>query len=482
MAEPLLIGGGGSTAVASEHLLEALDRVGRGARTCQTAAERLRPLTIAPPGDRWNGTGAELEQTAAALLTEAEALELLGDALRMAIDAYGWAESRARAWLEDALAPVASTVGFLAGRLALGILPTVLPVLGIAALAWMLLPASSRESFSRSADRGLQRAGAELFDDPTTTAALRMLTTAVDDAALGALGVPPPLLLAYREAGLGTVAQTAGAVLSVGILAGDRGRAPVAVAPAGAPVAVRAPVGFADRVARIPEGAAQVRVERFSAPGGDRFEVYIGGTAGAAVDGGPLVEGGDQPWDMASNIALIAEQDSSSLQAVRQALAQAGAEPRSEVVFTGYSQGAAIATALAESGEYRTAGLLAVGAPTGGMPVTGGYPAISIAHDDDIVTALGGPQELTNTITVTAARGDDAWQPGDPIIAGHDLAEYRVTAARVDDAQAPQLRDTIARLPGSSLDREGEAIDYTARRLDESEISGCDPREGGGAR
>ncbi len=481
MAE-LTIGGGGSTAVASEHLLVTLDRVGRGARTCQTAAERLRPLTVAPPGDRWNGTGAELEQTAAVLRHEAEALELLGGSLRIAIDAYGWAESRARAWLEDALAPVVSTVGFLAGRLALGILPTVLPVLGIAAAAWMLLPASSRESLSRSADRGLQRAGAELLDDPATTAALRVLMTTVDDAALGALGVPPSLLLAYREAGLGTVAQTAGAALAIGVLMGDRGRAPVEVSPAGAPVAVRAPVGVAERVARIPEGAAQVRVEKFSGPGGDRFEVYVGGTAGTAVDGGPLVEGGDQPWDMSSNVALIAEHDSSSLQAVRAAIAESGAGAHSQIVFTGYSQGAAIATALAESGEYRTAGLVAIGAPTGGMPVEGGYPAVNIAHDDDIVTALGGTQEVTNATVVRVSRGDDEWQPGDPIIGGHDIAEYRASSKLVDASEAPLLRDTIARLPGSSLDREGEAIDYTARRLDESEISGCDPRAGGAAR
>ena len=37
--------------------------------------------------------------------------------------------------------------------------------------------------------------GAEVIDDPTTTAALRVLMTTVDDAALGALGVPPSLLL-----------------------------------------------------------------------------------------------------------------------------------------------------------------------------------------------------------------------------------------------------------------------------------------------
>lgn len=482
MVEPLLIGGGGSSAVASEHLLEAMDRVGRAARTCQTASERLRPLTIAPPGDRWNGTGAELEQTAAALRLEAQELELLGGALRLAIDAYGWAEARARSWLDDALASVASTVGFLAGRLALGILPAALPVLGLAAMAWMLLPASSRESLSRSAERGLQHAGARLLDDPATTATLRVLTTAVDDAALGALGVPAPLLLAYREAGLGSVAHTAGAMLAVGVLLGDRGRAPVSVARTGAPAAVSAPVGIAERVARIPDPATPVRIERFSGPGGDRFEVYIAGTAGAAADGGPLVEGGDQPWDMTSNIALIAEHDSSSLQAVRAAIVEAGGGPHSEVVFTGYSQGAAIATALAESGEFRTAGLVAIGAPTGGMPIMGGYPAVVVAHDDDVVTALGGPLESTNAVHVVAPRGDDAWQPGDPIVAGHDLAEYRTTAGRVDAASASLLRETIDRLPGSSLDRDGEALVYTARRLDRDEVSGCGPRSGGAAR
>lgn len=482
MAEPgpLLIGGGGSTSVASEHLLEALDRLARGARTCATAADRLRPLTDPLPGDRWNGTGVELEQTAAMLRRESEALELLGGGLRTAIDAYGWAESQARSWLERVLEPIASTLGFVAGRLVLPLLPGVLPVLGVAAAAWMLLPASSRAALSRSADAGLERVGGRLLDDSTTTATLRVLSTAVDDGVLGLLGVPPALMAQYQAAGVDSVAASAGAALTIGVIASDRGRAPAAVTRVSPPAPVAVPVGIADRVARIPDPARPVTVERHvDARGEEWFEVYIAGTAGAAADGGPLVEGGDHPWDMASNIALIAEQDSSSLQAAKASLADAGAVAESRVVFTGYSQGAAVATRLAESGEYATAGLVTVGAPTGGMPVTGDYPAIVVAHDDDPVTALGGPQQRTEAIVVTAPRGD-GWQEGDPIVAGHSLEEYRSTAVRVDDAEAPPLRDAIDRLPGGRDDPAGESVSYTARRLDPDERQAGRGGGGGG--
>lgn len=495
MAEPsapLLIGGGGSTVVVGEHLLEALDRIARSARTCETAGERLRPIAAPLPGDPWNGTGAELEQAAARVRAQAESLELLGTSVRLALDAYGEVESRVQSWVQRALEPVASTLAFLGARLGLGLLPTVLPALGVTALAWMLLPKASRESFSRSTEAGLERVAGRLLDDPMTTRALRLLMTATDDAALGALGVPPALLAQYRALGLDSVAATAGTVLAVGAISGDRGRAPVVVAPAARPVAATAPFGVADRVARIPDPAQPVRVERFvDRVGQERFEVYIAGTAGEAADGGPLVEGGEQPFDFSSNIALLAEHDSSSLQAARQALAEAGAGTHSEVVFTGYSQGAAVATLLAESGEFRTAGLVTVGGPTGGMPVTGDYPAVVIAHDDDPVTALGGPQQRTEAIVVTAPRGD-GWSDGDPLVAGHALEEYRRTAERVDATAAPLLRGALDALPNGARDVQGEATAYTARRLSPEEVdaassseagvSGCDPRSGAAAR
>ncbi len=468
MAEPLVIGGGGSTAVASETLLVIEERLRSCATTCGTAAGRLVPLTGALPGDRWNGTGAELEQAIAALRTEADALEWLTIGLRTAIDAYGWAESRARTWLENAIAPVASMVGFLAGRLAIPLLPSVLPVIAIAAGAWMLLPAASREGFERSGRAGAERLGGHLLDAPEVTGALRLLTTVADEAGLAALGVPPGMVNALHGLGVGSVATTAGALLGVGVLAGDRGRAPVTVARL-APIApVASPEGVAERIARIPDSDRPVRVERYPGPRGDRFEVYIAGTASGS-DGGAIVEGGENPWDMASNIALIAEHDASSLQAVRQALTDAGAGENTEVVFTGYSQGAAVATLLAESGDYATAGLVVVGAPTGGMPVTGDYPAVVLAHDDDPVTALGGPQQPTAAVLVTAPRGDGEWRDGDPVMAGHQLAAYRETAPRVDASGAPLLRDTIARLPGGDEGMEGEALRYTARRLDAGE-------------
>jgi len=184
--------------------------------------------------------------------------------------------------------------------------------------------------------------------------------------------------------------------------------------------------------------------------------VYIAGTdAHAAL-------GGEQPWDMASNIALVAEQEASSLQAVRAALAAEGVTPGTSIVFTGYSQGGAIATLLAESGDYATAGLVTIGAPTGGIPVTGAYPAIVIEHRDDLVPVLSGLRRETTAVIVRADALPDVVPPGEALPA-HDRDRYRATAERADQLDAPSLTDALARLPVP--EGAGVRTAYTARRI-----------------
>ena len=231
--------------------------------------------------------------------------------------------------------------------------------------------------------------------------------------------------------------------------------------PAGTVIA--APGSVAERVHRIPDASAPVRVERYEGPDGAHFEVYIAGTDSTAVLGGA------QPWDMASNAALVADQDASSLQAVRSALAAAGATGDSSVVFTGYSQGGAIATRLAESGEWTTAGLVTVGSPSGDLPVLGDYPAIVIEHREDLVPGLSGVRRETEALVVQseALRAGTASAAGATgALAAHDLDRYRATAERVDASTIDELRTRVDALPGSGGGgAQGTVLRFTATRI-----------------
>ena len=198
---------------------------------------------------------------------------------------------------------------------------------------------------------------------------------------------------------------------------------------------VTAPRGVSDRVDRIPDASEPpIRIERFWNDGAWYTEVYISGTRDLSVGTS------SEPFDMESNIALVAGISASSLLAVTAAMSKAGVKPGDSVTFTGHSQGGLIATRLAESGTYRTTGLLTVGAPTGNTPVTGSYPAVSLVHTDDVVPDLGGAQKPGGTMRVERHSGS---VPGD-LGGQHSLTSYRETAQLVDDSPAAF---TIDRLP-----------------------------------
>jgi hypothetical protein len=363
------------------------------------------------------------------------------------------------------LAQLAATVGFVAARLGLLIAPALVNAALVTAAAWGLLPQSARDAIAATVGAAADRLSPTL-SDPQLVASLRVTLSVLDDAALGAMGLPPPLVAALGETGLGVsgVDSAALAVLGLAAIAGKNGVAPVTVdrvesdyrrgglAPPTLP-----PTSLADRVDRVPDPSTPIVIERYSLPDGSwHFEVYIAGTDAQAE------LGGDRPWDMSSNVALVAEQESSSLQAVRAAMVSVGVTSLSSVTFTGYSQGGAIATALAESGQWNTSGLVTVGAPTGGMPVQGEYPAIVIEHREDLVPVLSGIRRETTAVIV---RGDAL--AADPAtgasLPAHDLDRYRATAATSDDHDHALLQSTIAALPSPSS--EGQRFVFTATRI-----------------
>lgn len=471
--------GGLSVGVGAAVVTDELDWLASvlhaAAQQCHEILRRIPPLRT---GDS-PGRDADLAEIHASLAESGERLGSLARALRNASALYAATERTRTHAIETVGAQLAAAAGLLLSRLGVVLLPSLLAVASRAALLWQLIPSDLRESALQAAAPVLERA-LPVLSEPALLEALRVMLSAADDAALGVAGVPPILAGGLGETGLGVsgIDSAALAVLGLAALAGASGIDPVRIDRVGSdrlpPHRARSephrggqsgpvepPGSLADRVGRIPDPATPIVIERYSMPQGvDHVEVYIAGTDAQA----PM--GGDRPWDMASNVALIAGEQASSLQAVRAALAAEGVTSDMSVTFTGYSQGGAIATVLAESGDYRTAGLVTVGAPSGGLPVTGGYPAIVIEHRDDLVPVLSGIRRETTAVVVrgdalTDLDGTSAARPHGAL-PGHDFERYQRTTAQADAFDNVTLRAAIDALPQPG--GRGERSAYTATR------------------
>ncbi|MDA7814712.1 hypothetical protein N8964_00585 [Pontimonas sp.] len=194
-----------------------------------------------------------------------------------------------------------------------------------------------------------------------------------------------------------------------------------------------------DRVGRIPSGEHPIRIEKYRQSNGTtEVDVFIAGTQEWSVGTSA------NPFDMESNIALIAGVSAASVVAVELAMKHAGVRPGDRVSFVGHSQGGLIAARLAESGRYQTSGLLTVGAPLGTAPIRGDYPALALEHRDDLVPELGGHQQESR---ITTVHSDSGAFPGD-VVAAHAKESYLETARAVDDSPASQHLPAMPTSPG----------------------------------
>lgn len=204
---------------------------------------------------------------------------------------------------------------------------------------------------------------------------------------------------------------------------------------------IQPPQTLEDRVARIPSAATPIRIERyFDEQGQPQSEVYIAGTGDWGVGSSA------DPFDMQSNIALLAGLSAASMVSVQSAMNQAGIGPGERVTFTGHSQGGVIAVRLAESGTYRTTGVLVVGAPTGTLTTTGSYPALALRHTDDLVPRLGGSDRGSGFTTIERSSGRP---PGD-IVGAHAQSGYAQMARDLDASSALQHLPDIPTLSGTA--------------------------------
>ncbi|MCF8549937.1 MAG: hypothetical protein K9G09_03470 [Pontimonas sp.] len=216
----------------------------------------------------------------------------------------------------------------------------------------------------------------------------------------------------------------AGMILGATVSTGEIRVHPGAIGPATRVVQAS---GVAERIRRIPPSHTPIRIERYSEEGGlVTTEVFIAGTSDWGVGHT------SNPFDLESNMALVAGLGSASLVAVEMAMKRSGVREGDRVTFVGHSQGGVIAARLAESGRYTTSGLITVGAPLGGTPVHGDYPAVSISHSDDVVPPLGGRMEPTRAFAVSRHSGADLGDVAD----AHSLDRYAATATELDRSPA----------------------------------------------
>ncbi len=237
------------------------------------------------------------------------------------------------------------------------------------------------------------------------------------------------------------------------------GDAPLVGVYAGLAKSSAAPAGLAKAFGRIPQTAAQLRVEKYEMPDGTRhFVVYIAGTRALA---------GADPWNMASNLALYGAQEaSSSYEATRQALLAAGAEAGDAVHAIGHSQGGMIAGHLGMAGEFDVRSVITAGSPI--EPVLEeAVLSVQLRHSDDPVSALaagGSPAGTGATGSIVVEReGDPALGAHDILLPTHGLDRYIETARAVDASSDPRTATLEALWAQLAAARRVTATEFTAR-------------------
>ena len=422
----LVVSGGATTAVAPEELERAGVLLRRLSAEASSIAMELASIdriatraTLREMGAPTSALEAEndIDQATIVLGEVTVIADLHGQALQFAADGYTTVEQFVRVMFGSGMGDLASAGGALSRLGPLG----------------LILAGGAAAAASNPQLRG----------HPFFVNAVRESVMSSDDALLGYLGVPRVVSRALGDEGLGlTGASTTAAVLAgVGGAVGLVRHTPVRLTAESVPTEVRPVEGAEGRLDRVPtptdSDGAQITIERYEYEGKpDAFIAYVAGTA--TFD--PFVT--DEPLDMESNVLNMVDGSSASAEALRQALAAAGADASSQVQLVGYSQGGAADARVAESGDFDVQGILTFGSPTGQIELPTDITAILVEHDDDLVPATGGRQDNQSALLVNRRVYDDWQVPADQPVPAHLRSNYAETA-RMMDASTGELRSTI---------------------------------------
>jgi len=472
--EGLVVSGGSSTRVGTDTLL-ALESAMRMLHTAtvswQATLLRIRALN-AVSAPAWSARDPGCDVLAAAIAIDSVEAESrrLADALSAAAEGYGRAERSS----EAAARVAAASLGWMIGRtplLAALVALSALPALTAGVAIWLFRQAlfaggqpvgavwrrpagmsvvtgSDGHSVPPVRDRdGDPLLDPRLLTSPLAAALVRAAVASLDDAGIGAIGLPLAGSLALGDDGVGLLGVTTSAagVLALSRPLGLLRETAVTVTPVRAgqdgashPVPAVPPAGLADLASRIPtlsKDGGQVRVERYGPDASPAWVVYIGGT----VDWGPVTA--TEPWDLASNLAAVAEEEAGSYRAVVQAMREAGIRPGEPVIEVGHSQGGLIAAQVAASGDFTSVATLTFGAPSGQVPIRDGVNTVAVEHTDDIVPGLGGTSaDAAGRLLVRREVYASAPLPDGVSLPAHSMANYTETARLIDSSPEPRLR------------------------------------------
>lgn len=479
MADDLIVSGGGWLAVSSDEVLATavdLDRLigtAFGLRRVIAGLRDLAPLAASARSPTGNADHGGIAATYLQRAREAEhdagdtlalaigQAEILVRGLRLSAAAWGVGERA----IERAAQELSARFGFAVGWVLPGLVLMMLPALSALAAGVVLTALATPGGAPALAARAgsWMRENNRVITNPVTVSLLRLAMSSSDDVIGGLVRLPPEIVRVLGDEGTGIagIESSAAALTVIAARYGVTVESPVAVRATAAARTSTPPQGIADRIERVPEGDAQVRIDRFEQPGApDRFEVYIGGT----IDFSPIAT--NEPWDMTSNVRGVAGLPAGSIDAVRAAMEDAGITPDTPVVFTGYSQGGLVAARLAASGDYTAAGLVTVGAPAGHVLLPDGMPAIIIEHTDDIVPATGGLQINRAAVVIERELFAGVQVPSDFAVPAHQLAEYRDTARLVDAAGDPRVVGAAAAIGAVTAGAAaGASVSYRAERV-----------------
>lgn len=457
MSDELTVSGGGSTRVETEELVAEVGRLGAADARCRLLDERAGRL-VAMLGNTGAFFGRAEHELFVAGYQLGEAARVAGGlstSLLQAAERYGATERRLlaiRTIAEQIGAWSLGATARLAAPLAVPVMLTAAEAMVIGDLAMKLLGIDTEAAH----DAGLQR----LLSTPGLAEALGVSLDSLDEFVMGLAGVPPvgqlsgidmkaPDNAAVLLGAAGVIAPLTGGLLverpvtvrradGVGAASGaDAARA----APTGRQVA--APTTLAELAERVPHGGdgdPQVRVERY--PDGDttKWIVYVGGTIDFSL------AGGSQPYDMTSNLHVVAERSplyddlvgpghGAGEAAVRLAMEEAGVQPGDEIVGVGYSGGGAVIGNLMRDPELNMVAGMNLGGPA---RVDAGGSLLNVEHSNEPVPGSGGAVRPDGPLTITR-EVDLAAEPSDLAAPAHDLEAYRRTAALGDECDDPRV-------------------------------------------
>jgi hypothetical protein len=169
--------------------------------------------------------------------------------------------------------------------------------------------------------------------------------------------------------------------------------------------------------------------------------------------------------DLASNLELMAGEPNVRVDAVRDALRQAGAQADDPVMLVGHSQGGlvAITAAGALRDEFQVSHVVTVGSPTARLPVPADVQVLSLEDRDDVVPRLDAAPNPDRAGHVTVAFDGS----GQGLVEAHALAGYAAAASALDGQDHPAVREWLRTADAFVLDdqedRAGHTVDVRAQ-------------------